>query len=257
MSLVLKVLVALSVLGIPTLAQPPQTKADYQRQLLQIQERSQKAREQIAIVQAEIQEKKRALQSGIERIEDVHNKKYALLQVSEQNVVDVKNKVAALDRFLSKLLLQPDSVLIEKAAAFSDAETMMSSLRMQPIARLRVVALPLERLGSLVEETRNRMHLAYRASELSNTANNLPLEATSPWLKVTTFTVRNVMAERESLSSIAQLVYGDAAQWPKIYSANKALIDQNCKSIPSVVDKSFFSAPPDLILPGQVLTIPR
>jgi nucleoid-associated protein YgaU len=44
----------------------------------------------------------------------------------------------------------------------------------------------------------------------------------------------------DSLSKIAKAVYGDAGQWKKIYDANKQLIGSN----------------PDLIKPGQVLTIP-
>ncbi len=44
----------------------------------------------------------------------------------------------------------------------------------------------------------------------------------------------------DSLSKIAKEVYGDAGKWKQIYEANKALIGNN----------------PDLIKPGQVLTIP-
>jgi nucleoid-associated protein YgaU len=44
----------------------------------------------------------------------------------------------------------------------------------------------------------------------------------------------------DSLSKIAKREYGDASKWPKIYEANRDQI-QN----------------PDLIHPGQVLTLPR
>jgi nucleoid-associated protein YgaU len=43
----------------------------------------------------------------------------------------------------------------------------------------------------------------------------------------------------DSLSKIAKREYGDAAKWPKIYDANRAAIKN-----------------PDLIHPGQVLTLP-
>ena len=44
----------------------------------------------------------------------------------------------------------------------------------------------------------------------------------------------------DSLSKIAKREYGDAQQWPKIYEANKDVIDN-----------------PDLIEPGQDLIIPE
>jgi nucleoid-associated protein YgaU len=51
-----------------------------------------------------------------------------------------------------------------------------------------------------------------------------------------TYTVR----PGDNLSRIAKEVYGDASRWKDIYEANKSLIGAN----------------PDLIKPGQVLTIP-
>lgn len=45
----------------------------------------------------------------------------------------------------------------------------------------------------------------------------------------------------DSLSKIAQKQYGNASAWNKIYNANKTTIGDN----------------PDLIKPGQKLTIPR
>lgn len=50
-----------------------------------------------------------------------------------------------------------------------------------------------------------------------------------------TYTVR----EGDTLSAIAQREYGDASEWRRIYEANRNQIDN-----------------PDLILPGQELTIP-
>ena len=44
----------------------------------------------------------------------------------------------------------------------------------------------------------------------------------------------------DSLSKIAQREYGDGAQWKKIYEANREVIGKN----------------PDLIHPGQTLTLP-
>lgn len=48
-----------------------------------------------------------------------------------------------------------------------------------------------------------------------------------------------VVAKGDSLSKIAQRIYGDANQWRKIYEANRDIIKN-----------------PDLIYPGQTLKIP-
>jgi nucleoid-associated protein YgaU len=60
--------------------------------------------------------------------------------------------------------------------------------------------------------------------------------STTPASTPQTYTVK----AGDSLSKIAKAVYGDAKKWKQIYEANQAIIGKN----------------PDLIKPGQVLTIP-
>ena len=59
--------------------------------------------------------------------------------------------------------------------------------------------------------------------------------SSTPVAEERTYTVKS----GDSLSKIAQREYGDAAQWPRIFEANRAKISN-----------------PDLIHPGQVLTLP-
>lgn len=59
--------------------------------------------------------------------------------------------------------------------------------------------------------------------------------APSPAQSARTYTV----VKGDSLSKIAKRVLGDASLWPRIYEANRSIIKD-----------------PDLIHPGQVLTIP-
>ena len=66
----------------------------------------------------------------------------------------------------------------------------------------------------------------------SSTAPRAPGSMPSP----RTYTV----VKGDSLSRIAKTIYGQAGKWHLIYDANKAVIGNN----------------PDLIKPGQVLTIP-
>lgn len=67
-------------------------------------------------------------------------------------------------------------------------------------------------------------------SDVQASSSSVPADATR------TYTVE----AGDSLSKIAQREYGDAGKWQRIYAANRNLISN-----------------PDLIHPGQVLTIPR
>jgi nucleoid-associated protein YgaU len=62
-----------------------------------------------------------------------------------------------------------------------------------------------------------------------------PAPAPSAEIAVRAYTV----VAGDSLSKIAKREYGDASKWPRIYEANRAAIKN-----------------PDLIYPGQVLTLP-
>jgi len=70
---------------------------------------------------------------------------------------------------------------------------------------------------------------------VTTTPSTIP-PSTTPAGTPRTYTVK----AGDSLSKIAKAVYGDAKKWKQIYEANKAVIGNN----------------PDLIKPGQVLTIP-
>jgi nucleoid-associated protein YgaU len=67
-------------------------------------------------------------------------------------------------------------------------------------------------------------------SDVQASSSSVPADATR------TYTVE----PGDSLSKIAKREYGDAGKWQRIYAANRNIISN-----------------PDLIHPGQVLTIPR
>ena len=69
----------------------------------------------------------------------------------------------------------------------------------------------------------------------SSTAQGITLPQPTSGTGQHTYTV----VGRDTLSKIAQLEYGDAKQWRKIFEANRDQIED-----------------PDLIFPGQVLRIP-
>lgn len=75
-----------------------------------------------------------------------------------------------------------------------------------------------------------RTERAVDFSDVQASSSSVPADATR------TYTVE----AGDSLSKIAKREYGDAGKWQRIYAANRNIISN-----------------PDLIHPGQVLTIPR
>ncbi len=71
------------------------------------------------------------------------------------------------------------------------------------------------------------------ASAAGSPGDPRPLAAVDP--------TRHVVAEGETLASIARLVYGDARRWKELFDANRHLIGDN----------------PARIAAGQVLHVPR
>lgn len=65
------------------------------------------------------------------------------------------------------------------------------------------------------------------------------VESTAPVIEPEPERVTHTVAKGETLSAIAKQHYGKASLWPRIYAANRDLLND-----------------PDRIKPGQVLTIP-
>lgn len=78
---------------------------------------------------------------------------------------------------------------------------------------------------------------AAQPAAASASTQNIQQPAAAPAANQDTYTVQG----GDSLSKIAKKLYGNAADWKKIYEANKATIGNN----------------PDLIKPGQKFVIPR
>ena len=74
--------------------------------------------------------------------------------------------------------------------------------------------------------------------DFSNVTSGSSSSAPSP-MREAPAAVGYTVQKGDSLSKIAQAHYGDASKWPRIYEANRDLIKD-----------------PDLIYPGQTLTIP-
>jgi nucleoid-associated protein YgaU len=76
---------------------------------------------------------------------------------------------------------------------------------------------------------------------------------------LTTYRVHLNTLERETLRMIAakKEVYGNAAEWQRLYEANRPQINENYARYKEKTGTGKYDRPEDYILPGQVLTIPR
>ena len=79
-----------------------------------------------------------------------------------------------------------------------------------------------------------------KSGSSSTSPKQTPMSSTTAQPQVDASVMEYRVVKGDSLSKIAQRVYGDAQAWRRIYDANRDIIDD-----------------PDLIHPGQVLKVPK
>ena len=138
--------------------------------------------------------------------------------------------VASLDAFIAKVRgfeSQYAEAFKEWKAALSDSDKELVDLNKNPSVIFPRLDSKVASAAKAIDDSRNALRLAIEASKGGNEGS---------------YTVRLIPERRDCLWRIAEYddVYGDAFQWPKIYSANQDQIKD-----------------PDMIFPGQVFQIPR
>ena len=217
-------------------AKTEMTYEQYEMELAGVQQRERVAREEIAQEQSLIEGLRRQLAELDERIAAVIQEKYDILGITEQDVIDAENEIASIRQELELLLgLTPDE-LEKRIADIRALEARIARLKAKPVSYLWRIRDQIRSLESLLQRV-----LA-----------NLPDKPSS-------YTVRLIPERRDCLYRIAQYenIYSDPTQWPRIYRANKGLIDGAFQRYQRNVEESKYSRPEDLIFPGQVLDIPR
>lgn len=238
------------------------TVEQYEAEMASLQLRGQTAREQIAQEQAKVEKLKQGLTETGEKIASVTRQIFATLGISEQDLVTAENELVSIHENLQHLsTLSPPEVSKDKIAEIESALELwkssgVSSLK-QISQRIGVIEEMLKRLkGTVLSYVPPSDADTVKAAEVVETLENKVItgsaDTDSPH-NFDTYTVRGA-GEPESLFRIARIVYGDPLEWPRIYRANKALIDANFKKCEGKVK---ISEPQDLLLPGQVLQIPR
>jgi nucleoid-associated protein YgaU len=212
------------------------TYEEYELELAKAQERESVAKEQIAEEQAKIAELKQKLAEMDGRIAAVIQEKYDILGITEQDVLDAEAEIASIRQELELLLgLMPDE-LAKRMSDIKKLEARIAMLKSKPVSylwRIRDQIADLEELMARVKA-------------------NLPDKPMS-------YTVRLIPERRDCLYRIAEyeFIYQDPTQWPKLYRANKSLIDGAYGRYVNNVEESKYSRAEDLIFPGQELDIPR
>ncbi len=224
----------ISVAALP--AETEMTYEEYEMELAAAQEREKAAREQIAEEQAKIEELKQRLAEIDQQIAAVIQEKYDILGITEADVIAAEQEIASIRQELELLLgLTPDE-LAERMDDIKKLEARIAALKSQPVSYLWRIRDQIVELESLLERVKA----------------NLPD-------KPLNYTVRLIPERRDCLYRIAEydFIYGDPTQWPKLYRANKALIDNGYQRYVNYVEEPKYSRAQDLIFPGQDLDIPR
>jgi len=217
-------------------AKTEMTYEQYEMELASAQQREKTAKEQIAQEQAAIEALKQQLLDMDQQIAAVIQEKYRILGITEQDVIDAENEIASIRQELELLLGLPPEELARRMSDLKKCEARIAALKAKPVSYLWRIRDQIRDLESLVERVKS----------------NLPSNPMS-------YTVRLIPERRDCLYRIAEYpaIYGDPAQWPKLYTQNKSLIDNGYDRYVRNVQEPKYSRAQDLIFPGQVLDIPR
>jgi nucleoid-associated protein YgaU len=217
-------------------AKTEMTYEEYEAKMAAVQARITAAEQGIADEESRIAALKLELSQLDERIAAIIAEKYQILGITEQDVINAENEIASIKRELELLLgLTPDE-LAKRINDIKTQESRIAALKAKPVSYLWRVRDQIRDLESLLERVKANLP-------------DKPLQ----------YTVRLIPERRDCLWRIAAYneIYGDPAQWPTIYRANKSQIDGRYERYTRNVEEPKYSRAQDLIFPGQVLDIPR
>ncbi|MDD5674940.1 MAG: hypothetical protein PHC61_12290 [Chitinivibrionales bacterium] len=226
-------------------AAPQMTYQEYETTLAGMQQREKESKEQIAQEQAKIESVKQQMEETDRRIAAVLAETYAILGITENDVFAAETEIGAIKQELSSLQALSPEDLAKRKADIKKIEARIAELKRKPAALLRRVAEQIPELDQMVAQLKTNLSTRVAAAGNTGTSNS--------------YTVRLIPGNRDCLYRIAQydFIYGDPAQWPRIYTANKDVIDKKYDRYVKKTGDTKYTRSQDLLLPGQVLDIPR
>ncbi len=247
--IVITLLIVISIPAESNLSYP-----EFKKRIADYQNRNKFLREQIAQEQAAIEDLKKRLGETERRIEEIRKKRLDALGISSEDVTKAYEEIEALRRDVLSLEGVSDELFIRDSSRVHYFGDRLHHLKSQPVSRQRKISVMLSATERLIDKCKRRLEELLASSV--KTAVDKTADGPQETGNIESYTVIND-DKHESLFSIAAKVYGDPLQWPRIYEANKEVIDRNFRRYSRNTKSSAYSTPADLIFPGQVLKIPK
>ncbi|MFC1584354.1 hypothetical protein ACFL5V_02265 [Fibrobacterota bacterium] len=230
-----------------SLAAEEMTYESYQEQLNDAKTREESALPKIAKLKTRIAALKLELKELREKSQKLWREILSVAGITQQEYDEFINQLDELKTDVNTFSSQYSEDLFVWDKAITEGEKNLAGLRKHKAAiipRLEEHFTGMEQSFSDSRQAREQaLSDARHAKEQTLSDAGQPGEpANSSIPMADTYTVREVPGDRDCLWHIAEKpeIFGDPERWPEIYRANEHLIKN-----------------PDLIFPGQVLTIPR
>jgi nucleoid-associated protein YgaU len=219
-------------------AKTEMTYEEYEQALAQAEQQEKTAKEGVAQEQAKIEALKQRLTELDQQIAQVIQEKYSILGITEQDVTNAENEIASIRQDLDLLNSLLPEELAKRTGDIKKDEARIAALKTRPVSYLWKIRDKIKDLEQLVEQLKAKIPTNSKANG---------------------YTVKDNPGKRDCLWRISEydFIYGDAAQWPKIYTANKSLIDGSYNRYVKKAADPKYTRSEDLIFPGQELDIPR
>jgi LysM repeat protein len=247
------------------------TREEYVDQMADLQQRETAAQQQIGMLNGQIDDLNRQLNSIDLAIDDLNDQIRTLVGASDTQIVAFGNRLDAIIGQLEGLLSLAPEVLIQRKGESKALATEVEDMKGSKIAAIPEMAEKLARIDALLSQIKARIaqpvtidYTVERGDNLFNIAKKESVyDDPYMWPRIYRANKEDIkdpdmifpeqilavpfgVAENQYLVSrgdflfkIAADVYNDASKWHKIYEANKAQVVE-----------------PHLIFPAQVLEIP-
>ncbi len=218
------------------------TYEQYQTELSAVQQREKTAREEIAVEQSKIEALRQQINDLEQRISATQQEKYAILGITEADVIAIESELASIRDLLQILSSLSNEDLLKRKKDVASAEQRLGDVKKKPVSFLWRVRDQIAPLDQMLADLKSRLSSAVASPASSST-----------------YRVEDNPTRRDCLYRIAEKseVFGDPAQWPALYRANKGLLDRSYDRFVKKTGSSKYSAASDLLFPGQELVIPR
>jgi len=253
-------------------AQEKMSWEEYEATLLSWQQREMDAKAAIAEEEANIERIQTEITSMDQRIVDITQQMYGLLGITQSDVDQMDREMAAIMDHIDRMKMMSSQDLEFKRDEIDGIEMEIDQLSKWPAAGLPAIQRKMAKLRKALMELRGKLPKLPRSHTVVDGECLYVISGYSQiyddplkWPRIYRankdkikdpnliypgwvlniprgFPSTHTVIEGEYLSKIASYweIYNDARQWPRIYRANQDQIKD-----------------PDMIFPGQMLTIPR